>query len=318
MDFGGEASGRSDRSGRAYGRAEAQPDDGLVRCGPGTPGGELLRRYWQPLARSEEATKYPRMVRIFGEDLVLFRDGSGRPGLLYPRCMHRGTSLLYGRVDESGIRCCYHGWLFDPQGNVLEMACEPGAQPPPGARQPWYPLVEKYGLIFTYMGPPDKEPAFPRFSLCEDVGEDEFISAAGSLEKVTFPGPAAAIAEAIIGDQDYNWFQFHDNVLDPFHLYWLHGALNGIQFVHLRHPAQGYLRIHPDRGALDPAPRPRRRAHPPAHGPGDRAQYEHHHAAERRPRLRRDRLDHRHRRHPLPHLHHLAQPQGLRPGQDVR
>ncbi len=231
MDFGGDVSERSDPSGRAYGRAKAEPDDGLVRCGPGTPGGELLRRYWQPLARSEEATKYPRLVKIFGEELILFRDGSGRPGLLYPRCMHRGTSLLYGRVDETGIRCCYHGWLFDAEGHVLEMACEPGVQPPAGARQPWYPLVETYGLIFTYMGPPEKQPAFPRFSVCEDLEEGEFLAVQGGLERMQLPGPAAGIVEALIGDQDYNWFQFHDNVLDPFHLYWLHGQLNGVQFV---------------------------------------------------------------------------------------
>ena len=231
MDFGREPPGSGDQTGRAYGRAQAAPDDGLVRCDPGTPGGELLRRYWQPLARSEEATRYPRMVRIFGEDLVLFRDGSGRPGLLYPRCMHRGTSLLYGRVDENGIRCCYHGWLFDPEGNVLEMACEPGAQPPAGARQPWYPLVEAYGLIFTYMGPPDRQPAFPRFSVCEDLADGEVLAAQGGLERMQIPGPAAGVVEALIGDQDYNWFQFHDNVLDPFHLFWLHGNLNGVQFV---------------------------------------------------------------------------------------
>ena len=228
MDFGGEVSGAGDKQGRAYGRATAEPDDGLVRCGPGTPGGELLRRYWQPLARAEEATKFPRMVRIFGEDLILFRDGSGRPGLLYPRCMHRGTNLLYGRVDENGIRCCYHGWLFDPQGNVLEMACEPGVQPPAGARQPWYPLVEKHGLLFTYMGPLEKQPAFPRFSVCEDVGEDEELQVRGGLERMQMPG---VVVEALIGDQDYNWFQFHDNVLDPYHLFWLHGNLNGVQFV---------------------------------------------------------------------------------------
>ncbi len=230
MDFGRDVSGSGadDRHGRAYGRAPAEPDDGLVRCGPGTPGGELLRRYWQPLARSEEATSFPRKVRIFGEDLILFRDGSGRPGLLYPRCMHRGTSLLYGRVDQNGIRCCYHGWLFDPEGHVLEMACEPGVQAPAGARQPWYPLVERYGLIFTYMGPPDRQPAFPRFSVVEDIGEDEELRVSGGLERPVFGG---AIAEAVIGEQDYNWFQFHDNVLDPFHLFWLHGNLNGVQFV---------------------------------------------------------------------------------------
>jgi nitrite reductase/ring-hydroxylating ferredoxin subunit len=226
MDFGGDVS--MDRSGRAYGRPKAQPDYDLVLCGPGTKGGELLRRYWQPLARSEEAGRLPRLVKILDEELILFRDGSGRPGLLYPRCMHRGTSLLYARVEQNGVRCCYHGWLFDPEGNVLEMACEPGAKPPAGARQPWYPLLERFGLIWTYMGPPDRQPAFPRFSHIEDLAEDEVVVAGGGLEAPPFA--AVGNAQALIGS-DYNWFQIHDNVLDPFHLYWLHGNLNGIQFV---------------------------------------------------------------------------------------
>ena len=231
MDFGGEVPGAPDRSGRAYGRAAAQSDDDMVRVGPGTLGGELLRRYWQPLCRSDEATSRPRQVKILGEELILFRDGSGRPGLLYPRCMHRGTNLLYARVDQLGLRCCYHGWLFDPEGNVLEMACEPGAKAPAGARQPWYPLVETHGLVFTYMGPPDRQPAFPRFSVVEDLQEDEILVASGGLERMRIPGPDTGVVAALIGDSDYNWFQFHDNVLDPFHLYWLHGNLNGVQFV---------------------------------------------------------------------------------------
>ena len=229
MDFGGEVAKDIDRAGRAYGRAKATSDEELVLCGPGTKGGELLRRYWQPLCRTDEAGRLPRLVRIMDEELIVFRDGSGRPGLLYPRCMHRGTTLLYGKVEQNGLRCCYHGWLFDPQGNVLEMACEPGARPPAGSRQPWYPLVEKFGLIWTYMGPPDRQPAFPRFSFTEDLAEGEQIMSRGGLD----PSPLAQINsnfQALVGN-DYNWFQLHDNVLDPFHLYWLHGNLNGIQFV---------------------------------------------------------------------------------------
>ena len=230
MDFGPEATGGHDTAGRAYGRTVGHPDDDLVRCGPGTLGGELLRRYWQPLARSEEAGRLPRLVKILGEELILFRDGSGRPGLLYPRCMHRGTNLLYGKVEQSGIRCCYHGWLFDPEGKVLEMACEPGARAPAGARQPWYPLVERYGLIFAYLGPPEKQPLFPRIPAAEDLAEGEVLVTRGGLERPPMPDERG-IASALIGNLDYNWFQFHDNVLDPFHLYWLHGNLNGVQFV---------------------------------------------------------------------------------------
>jgi nitrite reductase/ring-hydroxylating ferredoxin subunit len=220
------ANGASD--GRAYGRAAAHPDDDMARVGPGTKGGELLRRYWQPLALSADAGKLPKLVKILGEELILYRDGSGRAGLLYPRCMHRGTSLLYGRVEENGIRCCYHGWLFDAEGRVLEKACEPAAAPP-NVRQPWYPLYEKYGIIFAYLGPPEKEPAFPRFSVCEDLEEGETIVAGGGLSRPQMP--RGTNMEALAPAMDFNWWNFHDNVLDPFHLYWLHGKLNGIQFV---------------------------------------------------------------------------------------
>jgi len=211
MDFGPDVKQGRDRSGRAYGRPAASPDDDLVRCGPGTLGGELLRRYWQPLARSEEATRLPRLVGILGEELILFRDGSGRPGLLYPRCMHRGTTLLYGRVEENGIRCCYHGWLFDPEGHVLEMACEPGARAPSGARQPWYPLVEKFGLIFAYMGPPEKKPVLPRYQCLENLTEDEYIvvddTSLGTEGDVIMP---------------CNWLQHFENLVDGYHLATLH------------------------------------------------------------------------------------------------
>src|SRR5207247_7472809 len=85
-------------------------DAELTETGPGTPCGEFMRRYWQPVGLSKDVGTRPQSVRILGEDLLLFRDGKGRPGLLEPRCAHRGASLYYGKVDERGIRCCYHGW----------------------------------------------------------------------------------------------------------------------------------------------------------------------------------------------------------------
>jgi hypothetical protein len=96
----------TDTSGSAYGRPRAHFDATLAQVGPGTPCGELLRRYWHPVALAESVQSAPRKVRILGEDLVLFRDRKGRAGLLYPRCMHRGTSLYYGRVEADCIRCC--------------------------------------------------------------------------------------------------------------------------------------------------------------------------------------------------------------------
>ena len=103
-----------------------EENERLTRVGPGTPGGEMLRRYWWPVAFSD-ALKGPRptAVRVLGEDFVLFRDGKGRPGLLEPQCAHRRVALARGRVESEGVRCCFHGWLWDVEGRCLEQPCEP-------------------------------------------------------------------------------------------------------------------------------------------------------------------------------------------------
>ena len=112
----------------------------LTSVGRGTPMGELLRRYWHPVGLVADATDIPRKVRVLGEDLVLFRDKHARVGLLHARCCHRGTTLYYGKVEEDGIRCCYHGWKFDTEGHCLEQPCEPeGGLFKDKVRQPWYP-----------------------------------------------------------------------------------------------------------------------------------------------------------------------------------
>jgi len=108
-----------------YHREVPDEDDALTHVGPGTPMGEYLRRFWQPIAYSHEIKDLPLRVRRLGEDLVLFRDKSGHVGLLELHCNHRGTSLEYGKIEEHGIRCCYHGWLFDVDGRILRDA--PGA-----------------------------------------------------------------------------------------------------------------------------------------------------------------------------------------------
>src|ERR1051325_4672120 len=103
----------------AYNRRDVpQPDDELTRVGPGTPCGEYFRRYWQPVSLSAELRDLPVKVRVLGEDLVLFRDGHGRVGLLPLHCSHRGTSLEFGMVEREGLRCCYHGWLYDLGGHA--------------------------------------------------------------------------------------------------------------------------------------------------------------------------------------------------------
>ena len=100
-------------TGTAYGKPEPTSKLELAQVGKGTPMGELMRRYWHPIGMLADATETPKKVRVLGEDLILFRDKSGNPGLVYPHCAHRGASLFYGKVEEKGIRCCYHGWLFD-------------------------------------------------------------------------------------------------------------------------------------------------------------------------------------------------------------
>lgn len=211
--------------GRAYGRAQATVDDELARVGAGTPGGELLRRYWQPVALSKDVGPRPQTVRILGEELILYRDKRGVPGLLYPRCMHRGSSLLYGKIEDQGIRCCYHGWLFSAEGELLETPCEPDSPVRNRVRQPWYPLVERFGMVFTYMGPPEQQPQFPVFSIEENLAEDEELRAFRVTTGANGPHPKIA------GRSDYNWWQMFDNYMDPFHVVILHAAINGVQFT---------------------------------------------------------------------------------------
>ena len=115
------ASARELRPFSGYHNRPVPNDDSFItQVGPGTPGGEYLRRYWHPFLLASELKDLPVPVRLLGEDLVVFRDGSGQLGLLHRHCIHRGTSLEYGIVAERGIRCCYHGWHFDVDGTVLD------------------------------------------------------------------------------------------------------------------------------------------------------------------------------------------------------
>ena len=128
----------------------------LTRTGPGTLAGELLRRYWQPVALSEELPQNgsPLAVRILGEDLVLFRDPKGQLGLIGRACSHRGTDLSYGRIEEGGLRCLYHGWLYDTGGRCVEQPGEPaGRRYADKIRHASYPCREVGNIIFTYLGP---------------------------------------------------------------------------------------------------------------------------------------------------------------------
>jgi len=208
--------------GTAYGRPAPAHDARLAEVDAGTPMGELMRRYWHPIGLAGDATETPKQVRVLGEDLILFRDGAGRAGLLYPRCAHRGTTLYYGRVEERGLRCCYHGWLFGVDGRCLEQPCEPDGGPMRDkVRQPWYPLAERYGLIFAYLGPPARKPTLPRYDALEELGPAEFLEADDSSIGSGGGGPVVPC----------NWLQHFENVMDPLHVPILHGSFSGPQFV---------------------------------------------------------------------------------------
>lgn len=205
-----------------YGRSPQGHNAAFTEVGPGTPCGEYLRRYWQPIAVSAEVGGTPRKVKILGEELIVFRDGKGHPGLLHRRCAHRGTSLYYGRVEDRGIRCCYHGWLFDTEGRCLDQPCEPdGGSRRMQIRQPWYPLREKYGLVFAFMGPPARMPLLPRFDVLENVREPEQLFARSSVGATGY-GDVTVREPAV----PYNWFQFWENNVDPFHVWVLHSTMS--------------------------------------------------------------------------------------------
>ena len=204
----------------AYSRPEPSFRSELTCVGRGTPMGELLRRYWHPVGLISDAGEQPRMVRVLGEDLVLFRDRSGRAGLVYPRCAHRGASLYYGRTEERGIRCCYHGWLFDVEGHCLEQPFVSNRGSASVVRQPAYPLQERYGLIFAYLGPPAKRPLLPRYNVLERLEPGEHIEADDT--SIGSGGPAIVPC---------NWLQHYENVMDPYHVAVLHGSFSGGQFA---------------------------------------------------------------------------------------
>src|SRR5437764_1738422 len=127
--------------------AERVTDGDIVRVAAGTPGGEWLRRYWLAVGLAAELPDIPQAIRVLGEELVLFRDGEGRPGLVGAHCPHRGTSLEYGDIEPSGIRCVYHGWLFDVQGQCLEQPAEPkGSTFHQRVRHLAYPVQELGGV----------------------------------------------------------------------------------------------------------------------------------------------------------------------------
>jgi phenylpropionate dioxygenase-like ring-hydroxylating dioxygenase large terminal subunit len=195
-----------------YYRDVPQEDTELTHVGPGTPCGEYFRRFWHPVGFSSELTDLPRRIKILGEDLVLFRDLSGRVGLLQLHCSHRGTSLEFGRLAKQGIICCYHGWHFDIDGRIIETPGEPPqATIKNRLHHGAYPTHEYEGLVFAYMGPPEKKPPFPIFD--------------------TFVLPNYRLAPTVKNILPCNWLQMKENCMDPVHTVYLHTVVTGIQFT---------------------------------------------------------------------------------------
>jgi phenylpropionate dioxygenase-like ring-hydroxylating dioxygenase large terminal subunit len=178
----------------------------ISRIGPGTPGGAWFRRYWLVVGTTQELFDIPQAVKVLGEDLVLFRDESGKIGLLGEHCPHRGASLEYGDIEDGGLRCPYHGWLFDVSGQCLEMPAEPkDSKFCQKVKHLSYPVQELGGLIFAYLGPSrDDPPPLPRYKALADFAGQR------SLESTRL--------------YDYNWFNFIENGADPVHFSILHRA----------------------------------------------------------------------------------------------
>ncbi len=189
---------------------DAQENETMTRVGPGTPAGETLRRYWLPINFSDEVkTDEPKIVRRLAEDLLLFRDEFGRVGLTEPVCPHRGTSLEYGWIEGGGIRCCYHGWVYDVTGRCIEQPGEPAESTfKDKIKLKAYPTHEHGGIVWAYMGP-GEPPPFPRYDfLVREDGERTLNSYL----------------------RECNFMNQLDNCLDPVHATILHGRdVNGVR-----------------------------------------------------------------------------------------
>ena len=173
----------------------------LVPVGPKDPAGRIFRRYWIPIEVAGDLGPKPKEIRILGEDLVLFRFPNGEPGLVGAQCAHRNAGMQHGTPEARGLRCCYHGWLYDAGGRCIEMPCEPKNSPLLNqVKIAGYPAVDRYGIIWTYMGEgePPELPALDVF-----VRDDGFKRVTKSYHNC-------------------NWLQVAENMVDPQHTTFLH------------------------------------------------------------------------------------------------
>ena len=199
-------------------------NDSLTRVGPKSDAGEVLRRYWQPAALSDElmAGRPVVPVTLLGEKLVLFRDNSGELGLIHRYCPHRGSDLCYGRLEDGGLRCPFHGWNFSRDGQCIEQPGEPeGSEMYKNIKTTSYPVVEKSGIIFAYMGP-GKPPEFPDFDC--------------------FRAPDSHVF-AFKGLWECNWLQAMEVGIDPAHASFLH------RFLEDEDPSESYGKQFRDKAA---------------------------------------------------------------------
>jgi phenylpropionate dioxygenase-like ring-hydroxylating dioxygenase large terminal subunit len=181
----------------------AEKNEQLTQVGENTPGGQLLRHYWQPVLLAEEldGPRPLKAVELMGGQYIVFRDQSGNLGMLDRQCPHRGADLAFGRLENAGVRCAFHGWLFDAEGKCLETPAEPaGSNLCARVRQPSYPVVEKSGIIFAYLGK-GTPPAFPHFDCFEAPDSHTF---------------------AFKGLWECNWLQALEVGIDPAHASFLH------------------------------------------------------------------------------------------------
>jgi 5,5'-dehydrodivanillate O-demethylase len=179
----------------------------LTRIGPGTPAGNLLRRYWHPICpvRELSATSPKKRLRVLGENLLLFRDGKGRVGLVAEQCAHRRASLYYGFIEDDGIRCPYHCWKYDVSGRCTEQPFEPAESPLKNETcQSSYEVQELAGMFWAYMGP-KPAPLLPNW--------EPLVTTAGPRRIYVLP------------ELQCNWLQIMENSVDTTHTYYLHGHM---------------------------------------------------------------------------------------------
>ena len=200
----------------------------LVRVGPGTPMGNLMRRYWVPAFLSSEIPEpdcAPVRVKLLGERLLAFRDSEGRPGLIDEFCAHRRASLFLGRNEEGGIRCSYHGWKYDIHGNCLDLPSAP--QIACKVKLKAYPCIERGDVVWAYMGPPEKQPEPPE------------------LEWALLPPSHRYVSKRL---QECGWLQAMEGGIDTTHASWVHRYELDSDPMHKRAPANKYIKA--DRNAV--------------------------------------------------------------------